>query len=192
MSKATIRFLIFLTMLWIGSTLAYYFSSMWFITAWYAGIFVVSLYFALKTGEKLSDLFRLNGKWILKSILFLPLIYALMAVVSFIFPSVGVTTQIQKVDITTAIVITFLGPISEEMAFRGYTQGIARRKLNINSAILITALFFSFFHPFEVFPQIFVMSMVLSVVREISGSLVPPMIIHCLNNTVALVVSFLI
>lgn len=191
MSKSVMRFLIFVTMLWIGSTMAYYFSNMWFITVWYAGIFVVSLYFSLKNGEKLSDLFRINSKWLFKSILFLPLIYILIAIVSFIFPTVGVTVQIQKVDLTTAIVITLLGPISEEMAFRGYAQGIARRKLSTNSTILITALFFSIFHPFEIFPQIFVMSMVLSVVREISGSLVPPMIIHCLNNTVALVVSFL-
>lgn len=191
MSKSVMRFLIFVTILWIGSMMAYYFSNMWFITVWYAGIFVVSLYFSLKNGEKLSDLFRINSKWLFKSILFLPLIYILIAIVSFIFPTVGVTVQIQKVDLTTAIVITLLGPISEEMAFRGYAQGIARRKLSTNSAILITALFFSIFHPFEIFPQIFVMSMVLSVVREISGSLVPPMIIHCLNNTVALVVSFL-
>lgn len=191
MSKSVMRFLIFVTMLWIGSTMAYYFSNMWFITVWYAGLFVVSLYFSLKNGEKLSDLFRINSKWLFKSILFLPLIYILIAIVSLVFPTVGVTAQIQKVDLTTAIVITFLGPISEEMAFRGYAQGIARRKLSTNSTILITALFFSIFHPFEIFPQIFVMSMVLSVVREVSGSLVPPMIIHCLNNTVALVVSFL-
>lgn len=191
MGKSVTRFLIFLIILWIGSITAYYLSNMLFIAIWYAGLFVVSLYFTLKTGERMSDLFRLDGKWLLKSILFLPLIYVLMALVSLIFPTVGATTQIQKVDFTTAILVTFLGPVSEEMAFRGYAQGLARRKLSVNSTILLTALFFSFFHPLDIFPQIFVMSIVLSIAREISGSLVPPMIIHCLNNTVALVVSFM-
>lgn len=191
MSKSVVRFMIFLAMLWIGSTMAYYFPNMWLIATWYATIFVVSLYFTVKSGEKLSDLFRLNGRWIIKSVLFLPLIYILMAIVGFLFPATGVTTQTQKIDVITAIVITFLGPVSEEMAFRGYTQKIARSKMNVNSAILITALFFSFFHPLEIFPQIFVMSIVLGIVREISGSVIPPMVIHCLNNTVALVVSFL-
>lgn len=191
MGKSVTRFLIFLIILWIGSIMAYYLSNMLFIAIWYAGLFVVSLYFTLKTGERLSDLFRLDGKWLLKSILFLPLIYVLMALVSLIFPNVGATTQVQKVDLTTAILVTFLGPVSEEMAFRGYAQGLVRRKLSVNSTILLTALFFSFFHPLDIFPQIFVMSIVLSIAREISGSLVPPMIIHCLNNTVALVVSFM-
>ncbi len=191
MGKSVTRFLILLIILWIGSIMAYYLSNMLFIAIWYAGLFVVSLYFTLKTGEKLSDLFRLDGKWLLKSILFLPLIYVLMALVSLIFPTVGTTTQIQKVDLTTAILVTFLGPVSEEMAFRGYAQGLVRRKLSVNSTIILTALFFSFFHPLDIFPQIFVMSIVLSIAREISGSLVPPMIIHCLNNTVALVISFM-
>lgn len=190
MSKSILRFLIFLTVLWIGSMMAYYVSSMWFIVIWYAGLFLASLYFSLKTGEKLSSLFKLEGKWILKSVLFLPLIYVLMAVVTVLFPTAGTTAQVQNVDLITALVITLLGPVSEEMAFRGYAQSIVRRKMSMNSTILISALFFSLFHPFEIFPQIFVMSLVLSVVREISGSLVPPMIIHCLNNTVALMISF--
>ncbi|MGJ8454582.1 CPBP family intramembrane glutamic endopeptidase [Pseudothermotoga sp. U03pept] len=192
MNKSILRFLIFITMLWIGTLLAYYFSSMWFVATWYASLFALSLYFTLKTGESFATLFRFNRRWILKSILCLPLVYLLVAVVSFLFPTVQQTTQLTKIDTATAIVVAFLGPISEEMAFRGYAQGIVRRKLSVNSTIMISALFFSLFHSFEVFPQIFVMSLVLSAVREVSGSIVPSMIIHCLNNTIALLVNFFV
>ncbi|MEJ5229915.1 MAG: type II CAAX endopeptidase family protein [Pseudothermotoga sp.] len=192
MSKSILRFLIFISMLLIGSLLAYYFSNMWFVAIWYASLFVLSLYFTVKTGESLTTLFKIDGKWILKSILCLPLVYLLIAIVSFLFPTIQQTTQLTKIDTTTAIIVALLGPISEEMAFRGYAQGIVRRKMSVNSTIMISALFFSLFHSFEVFPQIFVMSLVLSTVREVSGSIVPSMIIHCLNNTVALLVNFFV
>ncbi len=64
------------------------------------------------------------------------------------FPTAGTTAQVQNVDLITALVITLLGPVSEEMAFRGYAQSIVRRKMSMNSTILISALFFSLFHPF--------------------------------------------
>lgn len=189
MKNPWIGFVVFLSMLLSGPVIAYYIAKMWFVAAWYVALFLLSLYLAALNGEKIPSLFTTNRKWVLKSFLFLLLMYGLLMIVNTIFPAPSVVNQFSQLDIVTILIITLIGPVAEEMAFRGYIQGMLRKKFNANFTIVLTALIFCLFHSLSVFPQIFVTAIILSFVKELSGSLLPSIVIHCLNNTVALVAS---
>jgi len=80
--------------------------------------------------------------------------------------------------------ITMLGPIIEEIFFRGFLYGALRKRMSIFYSILISALFFSLLHTNLLgFVPILTLGMMLAYVREKTGSLVPSMAIHIMHNT---------
>jgi len=86
--------------------------------------------------------------------------------------------------IIISALITMLGPIIEEVFFRGFLYGALRRRLNIFYSILISALFFSLLHTNLLgFLPIVSLGILLAYVREKTGSLVPSMAIHIMHNT---------
>lgn len=87
-------------------------------------------------------------------------------------------------------VIVVVVPIYEEMMFRGFMwSALANRRLGIWGASLITSILFALIHgQYGVFEWIgiFLLAMLFSFARIRSGSLLLPMVLHMINNGLAM------
>ena len=92
------------------------------------------------------------------------------------------------------IVVAFLPAVFEELFFRGFLQKVVLRKyVNVHVAIISTAFFFSFIHfQFYGFIPRFLLGVVFGYILEWSGSLLVTIIIHFMNNFMAVVSCFLV
>ena len=81
------------------------------------------------------------------------------------------------------IVGTLIGPVAEEIFFRGILYGFFRR-WGIFAALVITTFLFIFSHPIRTGLPITqaVGGIVFAVAYEVEGSLMVPITIHCLGN----------
>lgn len=87
------------------------------------------------------------------------------------------------------LLIVILAPISEEICFRGMLYGGLRTKLGVLPAALIGGLIFGALHALTgvtAVPPLIVFGFLLCLLYEKTGSLVPGMALHMLNNSVAL------
>ncbi|HEX2393074.1 MAG TPA: type II CAAX endopeptidase family protein [Solirubrobacterales bacterium] len=87
------------------------------------------------------------------------------------------------------LLIVIAAPISEEICFRGMLFGGLRERLASVPAALISAVIFGALHAFtgiEVVPPLIVFGLILAFLYEKTGSIVPGIILHMLNNSVAL------
>lgn len=86
----------------------------------------------------------------------------------------------------------FVGPVIEEIFFRGFCYPILRKNIGKFAAMVVTALFFSLVHGnvFAFFP-IFILGIALAYVYEMRHSLVAPMIIHVTHNLAFITYFFL-
>lgn len=79
-------------------------------------------------------------------------------------------------------------PIAEEFLFRGLLYPLLRNRLSVALAVGISAFAFAFVHFLPpLIPALFVMGIVLAVLVERFQSLYPAMLVHALNNAVALI-----
>ncbi len=91
--------------------------------------------------------------------------------------------------------IILLAPFVEEFMFRGLLQNFLREKLGIKSAILITALFFSFFHyspsqglgNISIVGSLFVLACFLGFIYERQRSLFASITLHSAFNLINIV-----
>jgi len=91
------------------------------------------------------------------------------------------------------IAVAVLAPLGEEIIFRGFLQQILEKHWkDTTRAVLFTALIFSIIHmnPYW-FIQIYILGVVLGFLAWKTQSIIAPLILHGLNNTVALLLSFL-
>jgi membrane protease YdiL (CAAX protease family) len=91
-------------------------------------------------------------------------------------------------DVTLLVaLVAFVVPIGEEIFFRGLAYGALRRALGRHTAVLASAVFFAAAHvqPVEFLP-ILILGIILAYLYEYTGSLVPGMIAHAVNNLAAL------
>jgi membrane protease YdiL (CAAX protease family) len=87
------------------------------------------------------------------------------------------------------LLIAILAPISEEICFRGMLYGGLREKLPRVGAALIAALLFGALHALTgvtAVPPLIAFGFVLCFLYEKTGSIVPGILLHMLNNSVAL------
>jgi membrane protease YdiL (CAAX protease family)/uncharacterized RDD family membrane protein YckC len=98
--------------------------------------------------------------------------------------------------IVAAVPVVFLiavaAPIAEEIFFRGMLFGGLRRRLSTLPAAAISALVFGALHAttgVSAVPPLIIFGFVLALLYERTGSLVPGMIAHALNNALALAVA---
>lgn len=90
------------------------------------------------------------------------------------------------------IAVVIIAPLGEELLFRGFFQKILEENWkDITRAVLVTAVIFSFIHmnPFW-FAQIYILGILLGFLAWKTNSIVPSLILHSLNNLIALVLSF--
>ncbi len=86
-----------------------------------------------------------------------------------------------------AVLVGVVVPIGEEVFFRGLTYGALRWLMNRHSAVMLSALFFAGAHlqPVAILP-ILILGVILAYLYDYTGSLVPGMIAHAVNNLAAL------
>ena len=86
--------------------------------------------------------------------------------------------------IIISVLISLIGPIVEEVFFRGFLYGALRKSFGISRAILFSAIFFSLLHTNVLgFIPIVALGMFLAYLREKTGSLVPSITVHIIHNT---------
>jgi membrane protease YdiL (CAAX protease family) len=87
------------------------------------------------------------------------------------------------------LLIAVAAPISEEVCFRGYLFGGLREKLPRLGAALVSGLIFGALHAVtgvSAVPPLIVFGILLALLYEKTGSIVPGILLHMLNNCVAL------
>jgi membrane protease YdiL (CAAX protease family) len=87
------------------------------------------------------------------------------------------------------LLIVIAAPLSEELLFRGYLFGGLREKLSRWPAALIAGAIFGALHALtgiSAVPQLIAFGVILCLLYEKTGSIVPGIILHLLNNSAAL------
>jgi membrane protease YdiL (CAAX protease family) len=87
------------------------------------------------------------------------------------------------------LLIVIAAPISEEVCFRGMLFGGLRERLPRLAAALISALIFGGLHAttgISAVPPLIIFGFVLALLYEKTGSIIPGILLHMLNNSVAL------
>jgi uncharacterized protein len=87
------------------------------------------------------------------------------------------------------LLIAVLAPASEEVCFRGMLFGGLREKLPRLGAALLSGLIFGGLHAFtgiSAVPPLIVLGTLFALLYEKTGSIVPGILLHMLNNSVAL------
>ena len=87
-----------------------------------------------------------------------------------------------------SIEIIFLGPISEELFFRGFIYNFLKKKLDWKSAVIITSIVFAFLHSsIWGFFIVFILSIGICYIYEKTRNIVSAIVFHSLYNTLSLV-----
>jgi membrane protease YdiL (CAAX protease family) len=87
------------------------------------------------------------------------------------------------------LLIVIAAPISEELCFRGMLYGGLRERLPAVGAALVAGLVFGALHALTgitAVPPLIAFGFLLSLLYEKTGSIVPGILLHMLNNSVAL------
>jgi membrane protease YdiL (CAAX protease family) len=89
--------------------------------------------------------------------------------------------------VLAAIVVAVLAPIGEEVFFRGFLYSGLKKRWGVTAGIVASAGIFAVFHitPLLYLPM-FLIGATLAIVFEYRGSLAPNILLHALNNLVAL------
>lgn len=84
------------------------------------------------------------------------------------------------------IVVGILGPIAEEVFFRGFAYRVFKERFGMPAGIALSAFLFALIHmnPVALVP-IFLIGVVLALLYERTGSLAAPIGLHCANNLLA-------
>ena len=95
--------------------------------------------------------------------------------------------------VLTLLMVTLLAPLCEEFMFRGLVFAALWRHVHLGVAAVITGLFFGALHlggsPVLLTLPLAVLGALLCLLRAATGSLVPCLAVHALNNSVAYSVS---
>ena len=91
------------------------------------------------------------------------------------------------------LLAAWVGPVAEEIFFRGLFYGWLRNRIGIRRALLFTAFLFACLHTdLASFVPIFALGLLFGWVYEKTGSLAAPVAIHILHNAGMLYLAFLI
>ncbi len=87
--------------------------------------------------------------------------------------------------------VGILPAILEEFAVRGVVMGLLRKRFSDGASIMISAVLFGLLHGnLQQIPFAFGVGLILGYATVYSGSLLPAMIIHAMNNSMSVVLSF--
>ncbi len=144
----------------------------------------------------LADVAAALGVWFLALAVGLALTQALVPVLG--RPqsnTVGLLRQSFDPLFVALVVPTFcvLGPLTEELLFRGALYGWLRRRLPVAAAVPVTAAVFAAAHLLPaLFPVLFVFGLGATWVRERTGSTLNSFVMHATQNTFAVALTYLL
>lgn len=94
--------------------------------------------------------------------------------------------------VVLAVLAVVVGPISEEVFFRGMIYNALRRRTNPVVAAILQAAAFGLLHPFHVFYRLIiaVVGLVLAMIYEWRKTLLTPILVHALTNAVSVAMIF--
>lgn len=134
-------------------------------------------------------------------LIILPIILTAGFLVELMTKNVGITPEHQDVvnrfmeersSSGILAIIAFgalIGPVTEEVLFRGFLQPVLRDAMGSIKAILITSLLFALVHfNAYIFLQIFILGLLLGYLYEKTGTLIAPTAVHVLHNSVSMCV----
>ncbi len=85
-----------------------------------------------------------------------------------------------------------IGPIAEEVFFRGFLQQALVRRMGTIGGVLLASFVFAAFHvDIAYFAPLFLSGLLLGILRVVFRSLWAPILLHIINNTVAVVLGLL-
>lgn len=139
---------------------------------------------------------------LVSSVLLAPLCILIAFVVHFlqnlVFPAPEIFTTIftklivqpDKPFFVVAFAIAFCPAVCEELMFRGAILGLVKKRFGTLNSILFVGVLFGLFHlsVFRILPTA-VLGFILTAVTIYSGSILPAMIIHFINNFCALLIT---
>jgi len=93
--------------------------------------------------------------------------------------------------VVAVVLAVVVAPVVEETVFRGMLYGALRGIMRVWGASVLSGAIFALVHPITpmMFLPLLTLGTVFAVLREATGSLVPPMICHALNNAVVVAVA---
>ena len=95
--------------------------------------------------------------------------------------------------ILAAIALVVVGPILEEVIYRGLIYGKLRKKHSLVTSILIVSVLFGFLHgQWNVGVDVFALSVVACLMRETTGTIYAGIILHILKNAIAFYMLFIV
>lgn len=84
------------------------------------------------------------------------------------------------------IILVVVAPIIEEVIFRGILYGKLRAKYSLPLSLIVTSLVFALLHsPASVCIDVFVLSVALCFLREITGTVYAGILVHMIKNALA-------
>ncbi|RKX51711.1 MAG: hypothetical protein DRP50_08430 [Thermotoga sp.] len=90
-----------------------------------------------------------------------------------------------RLSVPLWVYITLIGPIVEEITFRGFLYNLCKHYLHPGISNLIVSAIFALFHPTKVFVYIFIFSLGITLLYEKRKSLVAAVFVHIFQNTMA-------
>lgn len=128
-------------------------------------------------------------------IVFMIVAVILVAILQSIFPGinwnesqdVGFSNLISSSDFVLAFIsLVVVAPVAEELIFRGWLYGKLRAKIPAIPAMLVVSILFGIVHgQWNVGVTVFVMSIAMCTLREITGTIWSGILIHILKNGIA-------
>ena len=100
---------------------------------------------------------------------------------------VGFNNVISSVDrIVSFVALVIMAPLMEELIFRGYLYGRLRSKISAFPAIILVSVLFGVMHgQWNVGIVVGVMSVVMCIAREMTGTIYAGVLMHMIRNGVA-------
>lgn len=90
-----------------------------------------------------------------------------------------------KLLFVLTILVSFIGPVAEEVFFRGFAYPVLRRRMGIKNAIILISFVFALLHTNLVgFLPIMALGILLAYLYEKTGSLIPSITVHILHNLI--------
>lgn len=103
-------------------------------------------------------------------------------------PIIGIFREETSKTVVILLVLfaALLGPLFEEILFRGMLYPAAKKRFGTKNAIIATAAFFALVHfnSFQFLP-IMGLGVLLTLLYEVTGSLIPSIVVHMVNNSVS-------
>lgn len=83
------------------------------------------------------------------------------------------------------IFVSILGPVIEEIFFRGFLYSAVRKRFGVLLGVLLSSALFSMLHTnITGFLPIMILGVLMAFLYEITGSLIAPMTVHILHNSI--------